>query len=345
MSFQKIRTHLILDVMKKSFTKVTPNCRDEIISKSESAILFVPDSLSEIFANAFPGRRIKIIQKPSEDWDRIKAELAGALNTECDRFIFFFTNPIDDRNLLLHISELTDKRRDIRKRIVILVHTTPKALPSSSLSQFQILGNFCNHPLAFEADKDFLNSVSEPREHNALTISIGEQQEIFNPRLYLMPADELKALDLFSTESEQQLLTIINNQREEITRQQADIETYKSRLDIIYKKVGKLLKCFGIIISFLGFSVIIFILRKIAPKLDIIRDDKGFSLLIRLFIVLFQESVRYGIVAIFGIILFLVGGALTFEIGTDTVYLYAKAKIENTLISQNQNPQHGHKGE
>jgi hypothetical protein len=325
--------------MKKSFTRITPNCSDEIVNKSQSAILFVVDSISEIFANAFPGRNIKIVKKTAEDWKHIKTDLAYLLSSDYDRIFFLFTNPIDDRNLLMHISELTDENRELRKRIVVLVHTTPKALPPSALSQFQILGNFSNHPLAFEADKDFINGLLEPGESNALTVSIGEQQEICAPSSFILPAEDLKVMDLFSTENEKQLVAIINNYKDELSKIKDDKEAYRARLELIYEKGKVLFRIIGFFVAIAGLLTIVFILRNILPNLETNDNDNWFNIMIKLFIDLFRESIKHGMFLIFGITLVIVGSAFMFEIGFNVVYSYAKANIENALIVQKDNSQ------
>jgi len=330
---------LLRTLLEKSYSHITPNQKKS--DSFNSSILFVPERLSQYFESGIDNNpTITILpykwpdneRKKDSEWRKLIETITTAVNdNNIDRIIYVFSGTGDDHSLLDHMAMKTHSNITRRSQIFILCHASPKWLPRSVLSGFQIVGNFSLHPLSFGIDKDFLNgSFRISDEKKGLPVSIGVQGEVSSDIIDISPATGLNPLVFSDTDDTKKVEMINKDLEKQLNAANTENKNYKQLIDDIY----------GFCRIFLGcvfFAAACYLLIKMARSFFRDNDvDENNSEQIKLVFVfikfLLADTTRLASLISFFVCL-IAGGLLVFNIGVSSLYSYVKLRIDTIIYS------------
>jgi len=161
-------------------------------SHTQKFVFYIDENHIDLFKESFVAKPQKIFvpvprQKESDWLKNQQQKLLAHLSQNCC-VIYTVLDAIDMKLLSFACSE---SRKNFRKKVIILLHTTPKILEDQLLSNATIVGCFTWHPLSYKADIALLNKNLHPKDNRfqpCLTISLGKEGQFYTPP----PPDEYK---------------------------------------------------------------------------------------------------------------------------------------------------------
>jgi len=205
-------------------------------SDAQKFIFYIDENHIDIFEKNFIAKPQKIYvpvpRQKGNDWLKNQQQkILEHLSTNCC-IIYTVLDEIDMKLLSVACSK---SRNHFRKKVIILLHTTPKILEEHLLSNVTIVGCFTWHPLSYKADIALLNKKLQPNSKRYFPISLGKN--FHTPQ----PPDEYKKKQFDKINRELSELKIDYDQSVKKNSQlQQNLNQEREKADALEKKVSSL---------------------------------------------------------------------------------------------------------
>jgi len=226
-----------------NLSKLTPNAR---------IAFYIDNNHLDLFKKAFEGYLPHSDyfpvehNKSDEKFENLKEKLTWDVR-EYDYLVYTVTD-IDDANLMDHV--VFQEKQYANKKLIILLHNTPKILKDRVLLNSSIFGTFTIHPYSYNTDIKVLKGEIKPNDISYLNIGLGSNDSFYNPEKEgkdaIVPAMGFNKVEYYETSEEEKLSR--ENQK---LKKQIDTTNNTSNPDyIIFFRGLLLLFPVGIIFAF-----------------------------------------------------------------------------------------------
>lgn len=261
---------LLTKVFEQAYTTVHRNIdfNPSDVINANKAKLFVDEKSFAEFKRGLKEYELRLdIQLLPRDKRQILEQLKIDIEQALDSFDYVVITVlgIDDANLLHHGLLHIDKsnrperqRRDWKKKLIGLLHTTPTVLSDDVLGQLTIVGNFSKNSRALKTDISLINQHLELKEKKNLPVHLGDNRIFFNAEKaepFPISAESVTISHPIITSETLNYQEEISNQKEVIKIKQREIDELKKRMNNLSLRVEKfqsLLHFIGLLFTFFG---------------------------------------------------------------------------------------------
>lgn len=302
----------IKEVIDSSITEINKETSYDLYNKPNNlkVAFYIYENEIDHFKDIFKDRFhfTKFVPLPlyqdKEEFTKIKTDISEDIKNY-DLLIYTLLSP-DDANILEYV--FLELEKEVKSKLIILVHSTPKLIKPELLNNSTILGTFTLHSASFITDIDTLMGKITPNSIDHLTVSLGVNGSFYNANksnLTIEPAKGFDQLLYFATENEEKLfnensslkielkeeLKVINKLELEKIELESKIEKYILKFNLTDKTIRYIIPILSWII-FILLTCMIFLRRK-SEKIKKIKTHtlKGFRELISLLWKKFDERI------------------------------------------------------